>query len=230
MAERETQEKQSQEDDVDAYFDQLSQGEPKKKVSELNQLATGPAKETVKTIVFEAINKGLLPRHALRLEDDTMEAIYSQAYTLYNQGKYQEASYVFRLLMLLDYMTQKYMLGLAACLHRMKEYKNAANIYMLCSTLDSKNPLPYYHSADCYLQMDLPEMASFSLGMVMEVAGDQPQYAVIKERARLMKETLDQELNEKATQQTETLPFEEAVAKKGAKKEEKKTQKVKEKK
>lgn len=183
-------------DEVDAYFDKLKQGQTKEKVAEINKLASGPAKETVKTILYEAINKGLLPRHALRLEDDTMEAIYSQAYNLYNQGKYKEASYVFRMLMMLDYVTPKYILGLAACLHRMKDYKNAANIYMLCSTLDATNPLPHYHSADCYLQLGFPAMAAFSLGMAIATAKDQPQYAVIKERARLMKETLDAQVDQ----------------------------------
>lgn len=198
--ETEHKENVSQDDEIDAYFEQLSKGQPKEKVAELNKLASGPAKETLKTLLFETINKGLLPKHALRLEDDTMEAIYSQAYMLYNQGKYQEASYIFRMLMLLDYMTQKYILGLAACLHRMKEYKDAANMYMLCSTLDASNPLPHYHSADCYLQLGFPEMASFSLGLVIAIAKDQPQYTVIKERARLMKETLDADLNKKIEQ------------------------------
>lgn len=184
-------------EDVDAYFEKLTQGQPKEKAAELSRLASGPARDTIKTILFGAVNKGILPKHALRLGDDTMEAIYSQAYTLYNQGKYQDASYIFRLLMLLDYMTSKYILGLAACLHRMKDYKNAANVYLLCSTLDSTNPLPHYHAADCYLQLGFPEMAAFSLGLVLTTAGEQPQYAVIKERARLMKETLDKELDEK---------------------------------
>ena len=190
-------------DDVDAYFEKLTQGQTKEKTSQLNKLASGPAKETMKAILFGAANKGILPKHALRLGDDTMEAIYSQAYTLYNQGKYKEASYIFRLLMLLDYVTAKYILGLAACLHRMKDFKNAANIYLLCSTLDSTNPLPHYHSADCYLQLGYPEMAAFSLGLVLEMAKDQPQYAIIKERSRLMKEKLDAELNEKANQAKE---------------------------
>ena len=184
--------------DVDEYFEKLTQGQPKEKAKELNKVASGPAKDTIKTILFGAMNKGILPKHALRLGDDTMEAMYGQAYNLYNQGKYQDAAYIFRLLMLLDYMTSKYILGLAACLHRMKEYKNAANTYLLCSSLDAKNPLPHYHAADCYLQLGYPEMAAFSLGLVIAVAADQPQYAIIKERARLMKETLDAESAEKA--------------------------------
>ena len=166
------------------------------KVQGLTSLAATPAKETITAILSEALNKGVMPKNALNLTDDTMEAIYGQGYNLYNQGKYKEASYVFRLLMLLDYLTPKYALGLAACLHRMKDYKNAVNAYLLCGALDSKNPLPHYHSADCFIQLDAPPMAIFSLDLAIAAAGDQPQYSVIKERAVLMRDTLEKQVKE----------------------------------
>jgi type III secretion system low calcium response chaperone LcrH/SycD len=153
-----------------------------------------PAKDTITAILTEALNKGVMPKNALHLGDETMEAIYGQGYNLYNQGRYKEASYIFRLLMLLDYMTPKYILGLAASLHRMKDYKAAANVYLLCGTLDGGNPLPHYHAADCYIQLNLPIMAIFSLDLAITAAGTQPQYAVIRERALLMRDTLDKQV------------------------------------
>ena len=167
------------------------------KISSITSLAGGPTKDSIAALLSGAADKGIMPKHALQLGDDTMEAIYGQAYNLYNLGRYKEASYIFRMLMLLDYMTSKYVLGLAACLHRMKDYKNAANVYLLCGTIDPTNPLPHYHAADCYIQLDVPEMATFSLGMAIASAGDQPQYAVVKERSTLMKETLDKQLQER---------------------------------
>jgi type III secretion system low calcium response chaperone LcrH/SycD len=164
------------------------------KISEATGFAAIPAKETITTLLTEALNKGIMPKHALHLGDETMEAIYGQGYNLYNQGRYKEASYIFRLLMLLDYMTPKYILGLAASLHRMKEYTTAANVYLLCGTLDSGNPLPHYHAADCYIQLNLPIMAIFSLDLAITAAGSQPQYSIIKERATLMRDTLDKQV------------------------------------
>ncbi len=171
-------------------------GKISEKVSQATGLAAVPAKETITALLTEAMNKGIMPKHALHLGDETMEAIYGQAYNLYNQGRYKEASYIFRLLMLLDYMTPKYILGLAASLHRMKEYTTAANVYLLCGTLDSGNPLPHYHAADCYMQLNLPVMAVFTLNLAIAAAGTQPQYAIIKERATLMRDTLDKQLKE----------------------------------
>lgn len=177
-------------------YDGLDKDKIGEKISSLTALAGGPTKETIQTLLVGAADKGIMPKHALQLGDDTMEAIYGQAYNLYNQGRYKEASYIFRLIMLLDYMTPKYILGLAACLHRMKDYKNAANIYLLCGTIDVTNPLPHYHAADCYIQLNVPEMAVFSLGLAITAAGDQPQYAVVKERSTLMKESLEKQLEE----------------------------------
>lgn len=181
------------------------------KVASLFSAAGGPAKDTITALLSQALGKGIMPKQALQLGDDTMEAIYSQGYTLYNQGRYKEASYIFRLLMLLDYTTPKYPLGLAACLHRQKDYKNAANIYLLCGTLDPTNPLPHYHAADCYLQLDYISMALFSLDLAIKAAADQPQYAVVKERSTLMHEALTKQFTEQLQKESEALEKEEKI-------------------
>ena len=164
----------------------------------VNFAAGKQAEDALKVIMEGVLKKGIMPKTALKLGDDTMEAIYTQAYNLYNQGRYKEASYIFRLLLLLDFTTPKYILGCAACMHRMKDYQNAANLYMLCAALDATNPMPHYHSADCYLQLDAIELAILSLTMAMSAAAEQPQYAVVKERASLMKANLEEKANEKA--------------------------------
>lgn len=180
-------------------FSEESTSAATEKVKTAVSLAAKPAKDTISVLLTQAMTKGMMPKTALRIGDETMEAMYAQGYNLYNQGKYKEASYVFRLLMLLDYLTPKYALGLAACLHRQKDYKSAANVYLLCGTLDSKNPLPHYHAADCYIQLEAPLLAIFSLDMAVTVAGDQPQYSIIKERAKLMKDALHKEVMDKGS-------------------------------
>lgn len=164
------------------------------KILETNMLAKGPATDTVKAMLSQALGSGIMPKQVLKFSDQTMEAIYGQAYNLYNQGKYKDASYIFRLLMMLDYLNSKYSLGLAACLHRMKDYKQAANVYLMCGMLDPKNPIPHYHAADCYIQLNAPLLAVFALDMCINAAKDQPQYDTIKQRAELMKEALDKQV------------------------------------
>ena len=186
----------------------IDTGSMSEKLASLLSTAGGPAKETITALLTQALNKGVMPKQALQLGDDTMEAIYSQAYTLYNQGRYKEASYIFRMLMLLDYVTPKYPMGLAACLHRQKDYRAAANIYLLCGTLDPTNPLPHYHAADCYMQLNYPMMALFSLGLAIKAAGTQPQYAIIKERASLMKDALQKQIAEEIQEDAKKHPAE----------------------
>ncbi len=176
------------------------------RLQKVNFGAPGKKAETaVKQIMEVALKKGIMPKQALQISDDTMEAIYTQAYTLYNQAKYRDASYIFRLLMLLDFTTPKYVLGLAACAHRLQDFTNAANLYFLCAALDPTNPLPHFHSTDCYIQLGATAIAAYSLELAIEAAGDQPQYESIRQRAELMKEALDKQLEQTAgTNPTET--------------------------
>ena len=177
-------------------FDKMNINKLGDTLQKINFGAGKPAEDTLKLILEKVVSKGIMPKEALRIGDDTMEAIYTQAYNLYNQGRYKESSYIFRLLMLLDYTTPKYTLGVAACLHRMKDYVNASNLYLLCAAFDQKNPMPHYHAADCYLQMNLTEIAILSLKMAISVAADQPQYATLKERATLLKQGLEAQVKE----------------------------------
>ncbi|MBS0635891.1 MAG: SycD/LcrH family type III secretion system chaperone [Verrucomicrobia bacterium] len=176
-------------------YDKMDLPQIQERLQKINFGAPGKkAENAVKQIMEAALKKGIMPKQALQISDDTMEAIYTQAYTLYNQSKYRDASYIFRLLMLLDFTTPKYVLGLAACAHRVQDFTNAANLYFLCAALDPDNPIPHFHSTDCYLQLGAKAIASYSLQLAIEAAGDQPQYQTIKQRAELMKEALDKQL------------------------------------
>lgn len=158
-------------------------------------LAAGKqAQETFQEMLSSMVQRGIMPKAALQISDDTMEAIYTQSYNLYNQGKYTEASYIFRLLLMLDPLTPKYALGIAACLHRMKDYQNAGNVYTLCAALDPMNPLPHFHAADCYLKLKAFELARFALNMTVTVAANQEQYSVVKARAEMMRDSIDEQI------------------------------------
>ena len=183
-------------------FDKMNTTEIQDSLQKINFGAPGKkAEQTLKTILQASLKKGIMPKQALQINDDTMEAIYTQAYNLYNQQKYRESSYIFRLLMLLDFTTPKYVLGLAACAHRLQDYTNAANLYFLCAALDPTNPLPHFHSADCYLQLGAVALATYALSLAINTAQNQPQYEVIKQRAELMKEALDKQLEAQAPQE-----------------------------
>lgn len=140
------------------------------------------------------VEKGIPLKDALGFPNEQIEAMYAQAYRLYNTGKYEEAIHFFRMLVALDPTEGKYALGMGACFHMMKEYENAANIYMTASVLDSNNPIPLFHASDCYIQMKDPASALFVLDMAIQRAGNKPEYQILKDRAQLTTEGLKVEL------------------------------------
>jgi type III secretion system low calcium response chaperone LcrH/SycD len=141
-------------------------------------------------IADKMMMQGISPKEAMNLSPSYLENIYAQAYRLYNTGKYAEAAHLFRILIMFNAMEPKYMLGLAACFHMLKEYVNAIQTYTMCSALDPHNPIPHYHSSDCFIQMKEYVSAMLCLELAIERAGDKPEYAKMKERALLSLESL----------------------------------------
>lgn len=149
--------------------------------------------------VFENIlQKGMTPKAAMGVSDAQMDGYYALAYRLYNSGKFEQASSVFRLLVVLDSSDPKYALGLAACLHMLKAYADAAKIYTICSYLDPNNPIPQFHASDCYLQMRDSVSALLALELAVKRAGNKPEYQVLKDRALLTIDSIKKELKEMA--------------------------------
>ena len=150
-------------------------------------------KETL-IMIFNAQKHGIMPKKALGMTDETIEILYTQAYTLYNQGKFKDAVYLFVILTLLDPETPKHNLGVAACLHRLGKYEKAAQIYMLCSVMDPQNPLPYFHAADCYIKLKALPLADMCLKNTLTRCGDKQEHAIVRERAELMLKAVDEEI------------------------------------
>ena len=155
------------------------------------------------------LKQGVLPKDAMGVSDSYLENVYAQAYRLYNTGKYVEATHLFRILIMLNAMEPKYMLGLAACFHMLKEYHNAIQTYTMCTALDPQNPVPHYHTSDCFIQMKDYLSAMVCLELAIDRAGDKPEYSKMKERAQLSLESLKKQLNSTPEGAEKPLPNEE---------------------
>ncbi|MEX1012459.1 MAG: SycD/LcrH family type III secretion system chaperone [Waddliaceae bacterium] len=151
-------------------------------------------KKDLDRVSREVLEKQLLPKNALGMNDSTIEGLYGQAFRLYNSGKYKDASHLFRLLIMLDSTEPRYTHGLAACFHMMKDYKNAVHLYTLCSVFEPKNPVPHYHASDCYMQIGDKVSAMVSLEMAIKRAGDKAEFKTLKDRAQMTLKSLEKEL------------------------------------
>lgn len=140
-----------------------------------------------------ALAEQLLPKNVMGLSDAVVEGLYSQAYRLYNTGKYKDASQLFRLLIMIDSTEAKYTMGLAACFHMLKQYESAVSTYALCGIIDPESPIPHYHSSDCYIQMKDFISAIISLEMAVKRAGDKKEFQSLKDRSLMTIESLKKE-------------------------------------
>ncbi|MGA8164354.1 MAG: SycD/LcrH family type III secretion system chaperone [Waddliaceae bacterium] len=143
----------------------------------------------------DALVKGVMPQNLLGMSDAMVEGLYSQAYRLYNTGKYKDASQLFRMLVMINSTEAKYSMGLAACFHMMKEYNSAITTYALCGIIDPKSPIPHYHASDCYMQMKDPISAIISLEMAVKRAGEKPEYQSLKDRALMSIKNLKEDMD-----------------------------------
>jgi type III secretion system low calcium response chaperone LcrH/SycD len=147
--------------------------------------------------MFRKFNERLKePRDVLGLTDPVVEGIYAQAYRLYNTGRYKDSIQLFRLLVSLAPTEEKFILGLGACFHLLKEYSDAIDCYTLCASMNTENPIPLYHIADCLIQMNDPVSAKISMDLAIKAAGDKPEFATLRDRAKLTLDSLNARVNE----------------------------------
>jgi type III secretion system low calcium response chaperone LcrH/SycD len=165
-----------------------------KSVSKVADEVTNVATEGLGKICQSLLVEGNSVQDLLGLKPEQVEGVYGQAYRLFNNGQYEQAKEIFRLLCTMDLQEPKYPLGVAACLHMEKKYTLAVLMYQSALILDPKNPVPHYHSADCYMQEQQWEPAIESLKEAIKLSGKDPKFIIIKDRAKMTLQRAEQML------------------------------------
>lgn len=153
-------------------------------------------KESILNVATNIFVKGVKPVDAFAISKTKMEGIYAQAYQLYNSGNFEKAYQTFEMLNLLDGESARYAFGAGACLQGLGKYKEAFLFFMQSGALDVDNPVPFYHAADCSLQLNDKFSAVVMCQLVEDRSADREEYTYIRERSRVLKEKLTKELNE----------------------------------
>lgn len=153
--------------------------------------------EAMLKVTKNVMQDGMAPKDACGMGDNTAEAMYAQAYQLYNNGKYGEARHIFAMLTVLNPLEPKYLLGQAASSHMLKDLEHAAELYLRFTIISPQDPVPFYHAADCYIQLQELDCAIIALNMVLKKAGDKPEYSSLKDRAKMMLGSLAEEAGRK---------------------------------
>lgn len=163
-------------------------------VEELNPELSDIEKKKMVQTIEDAFLRGIPVRQSLGINDDTMEALYSQGHRLYSTRKYERAAKLFQALAFLDPKDFRYMLGVAASFQLGKEYEKAIGWYLALSILDTSSPLPFYYISDCFLKQNEYLASLDFLKKTVERCGDVALYKNLKAKATMMMEPLEEEI------------------------------------
>jgi len=108
---------------------------------------------------------------------------YALGRVLYYSGEYMKASYVFAHLTIADPFTYCFWHGLASCKQLLKEYETAIEAWKAVYSLHPKNPLGYFHAAECYLSIENKKEALQNLDKAEQLCKD----ASLLNRIQLLK-------------------------------------------
>jgi type III secretion system low calcium response chaperone LcrH/SycD len=87
------------------------------------------------------------------LSERDLEAAYSLAYEMYNNGKFQDAQYTFTLLVMLNPLDKRFLMGFGAASQFAGDYEKALEGYARAAIIDGTDPYPHFHAAECYVAL-----------------------------------------------------------------------------
>lgn len=84
---------------------------------------------------------------------ESQEALYTVAYRLYRQAKYESAERLFAFLLLNDHLDRRFYLAYAACAQMQRQHDRALRYYSVAHMLDKTDPRPPMHMAECFMAL-----------------------------------------------------------------------------
>lgn len=133
-----------------------------------------------------------------KLPPEQKEGVYSLGYQAYNQGNYEQAIHFFRLLYMLDPLNERNLFALGLALEKSNQYFEALTAYMACSYLESENPVFYFRSGICFIELGEESSAYHMYGLTQKHCKGKKEFAVLFERAKLFSEGIRKKLTAKS--------------------------------
>lgn len=120
---------------------------------------------------------------------DEYEALYALGHSHYSQQRYLDAAQCFSFLMAHQSLERRFMTAFAACMQMLKQYREAIQFYSTASMLDLEDPLPTFHTAECFIALHWPQQAREALALVVAQC-QSPQWQTLRQRAQALLELL----------------------------------------
>lgn len=165
---------------------------------------TKEQKKDYAKFLYKIFNEGMSPKEAMEIPEAQIAIIARNAYNFFSTGHYKEASDLFEILQTLEPTKAFFAISLGVCYHRMKNYEKALTNYIKATVFDLKDPVPFFYAYDCCLNLNSEVLALMMIRNAIKRAGDEPKYAVLKQKATLIEQALDKKVHEELAKQKTT--------------------------
>ncbi|MES2663086.1 MAG: hypothetical protein V4629_07270 [Pseudomonadota bacterium] len=122
-----------------------------KDMSEMQEFISGPR---FKTALLEMKRGGRSIKESLSISNLGVNSLYRKATHLYRLGLFEKAAYFFRVLSLIDYKENKYLLALNACYRKLDKKVEALMGYYLVFCRDNKNIIALINLAEIGYELE----------------------------------------------------------------------------
>jgi type III secretion system low calcium response chaperone LcrH/SycD len=124
-----------------------------------------------------------------KFSPESIDALYSTAYNLYEKGKYSEAVHFFRFLTMLKTFERKYWIGLGASQQMCKLYEDAVQSYEAAALMNHNDPYVHFHASECLFLLKKTDRAMDALNAAEIVARQEKKYKNLISQFALIRKT-----------------------------------------
>lgn len=161
--------------------------------------ASEPRPQTVETSVAqekadpdkiaEAILSGVPLKEVYGISSEMMDAIYAQAYSLYQVNKLDEAEKFFRFLCIYDFHNPDYAIGLGAVYQLKKDYQKAIEMYAAAYIVGDKELRPVLYAGQCALLLNQRDKARQCFELVSAETEDERLQSTARSYLKMLAST-----------------------------------------
>lgn len=117
--------------------------------------------------VLELISHGGSVGSIFDYSETEYEAMYSLGHSHYSQERYLDAAKCFGFLVTNNTQEPRFISAFGCSLQMLKLYHDAIQYHSLASLLDLEDPLPTFHTAECFVALGMPDEAREALAQVV---------------------------------------------------------------
>ena len=144
-----------------------------------------PSTASLPEQMLELLSHGTSLGDIMGYSETEYEALYALGHNHYSQERYLDALKCFGFLVAHNTMERRYLSAFACTLQMLKRYREAIQYHSVASVMDLEDPLPTFHTAECFVALEMHQEAREALKLVLAQC-DAPQWSELQERSQAL--------------------------------------------